>query len=152
MPDHTVETAIAVWADRHIPPRLIQQQCAALEATGALDGILLADQLTNFIPRQLWTAENTPLAAVHRAPDSHPDVFTMAAYIAAAAPGLDLTISTDSVRRAPAELVTTMLTLANITEGRASFHIGGGEIKQTGPFGHPTNQGMSRMEDLFRIL
>jgi phthiodiolone/phenolphthiodiolone dimycocerosates ketoreductase len=84
-------------------------------------------------------------------PDSHPDVFVMAAYIAAAAPGLDLAISTDSIRRGPAELVTTMLTLANITEGRVSFHVGGGEIKQTGPFGHASNQGMSRMEDLFRI-
>ena len=146
------ETAIAVWADRHIPPALVAQQCQALQASGALDGILLADQLTNFIPRQLWTPENTPLARLQRDPDSHPDVFTMAAYLAAAAPGLDIAISTDSVRRAPAELITTMLTLANITEGRASFHVGGGEVKQTGPFGHPTNQGMSRMQDLFRIF
>lgn len=115
------ETAIAVWADRHIPPALVQQQCQAL-------------------------------ARLQRDPDSHPDVFTMAAYLAAAAPGPDIAISTDSVRRAPAELITTMLTLANITEGRASFHVGGGEVRQTGPFGHPTNQGMSRMEDLFRIF
>jgi phthiodiolone/phenolphthiodiolone dimycocerosates ketoreductase len=146
-----VQTAIAVWADRNLPPRLVQQQCQALQTTGALDGILLADQFTNFIPEQLWTAQNTPMAAVMPDPDSHPDVFVMAAYIAAAAPGLHLSISTDSVRRGPAELITTMLTLANITEGQVTFQVGGGEIKQTGPFGHPTNQGMSRMEDLFRL-
>lgn len=151
MTNSRVQTAIAVWADRNLPPTLVQQQCQALEQTGALDGILLADQLTNFIPRQLWTAENAPMARLMADPDSHPDVFVMAAYIAAAAPSLDLTISTDSIRRGPAELVTTMLTLANITEGRVSFHVGGGEIKQTGPFGHPSTQGMSRMEDLFRI-
>ena len=45
-----------------------------------------------------------------------------------------------------------MLTLANITEGHASFHIGGGEAKQCQPFGHKRSEGLSRMEDLFRIF
>jgi phthiodiolone/phenolphthiodiolone dimycocerosates ketoreductase len=148
----SVETAIALWADRHLPPALFAEQAKAVEASGVIDGILLADQLTNFIPAQLWTPEHTPMASVIGDPDSHPDVFVMAAYLLAAAPSLSLSISTDSVRRPPAELVQTMLTLASIAEGRASFHVGGGEVKQCQPYGHKRSQGMSRMEDLFRIF
>lgn len=150
--ERVVETAIALWGDRYLPPSVIADQARALQASGALDGVLLADQMCNFIPPQLWTTENTPIAAVLPDPDSHSDVFVMAAYVAAAAPGLSLTISTDSVRRAPAELVQTMLTLANITAGRATFHVGGGEAKQCLPYGHKRSQGMSRMEDLFQIF
>lgn len=152
MRSRTVETNVAVWADRHLPPSAIADQVKAIEASGVVDGILLADQLGNFIPPELWTAQNTPMAAVLRDPDSHSDVFVMAGYLLASARKLHLTVSTDSVRRPPAELVQAMLTLANITEGHASFHIGGGEAKQCKPFGHKRSEGMSRMEDLFRIF
>jgi phthiodiolone/phenolphthiodiolone dimycocerosates ketoreductase len=148
----SVETAIAVWGDRHLPPAAIQQMGVGLEASGVVDGVLICDQITNFLPRQLWTPENTPMADLMADCDSHPDVFVMAAYLLAAAPSLDLNVSTDSIRRAPAELIQTMLTLSNIAEGRATFQIGGGEIKQTGPTGHPHKQGMSRMKDLFEIF
>jgi phthiodiolone/phenolphthiodiolone dimycocerosates ketoreductase len=147
-----VETAVAVWGDRHLPVSMIVEQVKALEQSGVIDGVLFADQLTNFIPAQLWTPENTPMAAMMGDPDSHPDVFVMAAHVLASAPKLKLAISTDSVRRAPAELIQTMLTLANITEGNATFHVGGGEIKQCKPFGHKRSQGVSRMEDLFKIF
>jgi phthiodiolone/phenolphthiodiolone dimycocerosates ketoreductase len=61
-------------------------------------------------------------------------------------------MTTDAVRRPPAELVQSMLTLAHMTDGKATFQVGAGERKQTAPFGHPTNQGMSRMKDLFQIF
>ena len=146
-----VEVAIALWGDRHLPVSVVAEQARALEASGVVDGILLADQLVNFIPKQLWTPQNTPAAHMLGDPDSHSDAFTLAAYLSALAPKLSLNLSTDSVRRGPAELIQAMLTLANITQGRATFHIGGGEVKQCKPFGHKRSQGLSRMEDLFRI-
>ncbi len=152
MPNPNVETAIALWPDRHRPVSVFADQAKALEASGTVDGILLADQLTNFIPRQLWNAENTPMASIMTDPDSHSDVFVIAAYLLAHAPSLNLAISTDSVRRPPAELITTMLTLANIAEGRINFQIGAGEIKQCKPFGHERSQGLGRMEDLLKIF
>jgi phthiodiolone/phenolphthiodiolone dimycocerosates ketoreductase len=152
MAERTVETAIALWGDRHLPPAAIAEQARAVAASDGIDGILLADQITNFIPRQLWTAANTPMAQAMGDPDSHGDVFALAGYLLASAPGISLSVSTDSVRRPPAELVQTMLTLANMAEGRASFHVGGGEAKQCKPFGHKRSQGLSRMEDLFRVF
>lgn len=147
-----IETAAAVWPDRHVPIAAVVEQCRAYRDSGAIDGILIPDQLANFIPRQLWTARNTPLAAMMADPDSVCDAFVVAPYIASAVPELSLHLTTDSVRRPPAELIQSMLTLAYLTDGHASFEIGGGEVKQTRPFGHPTNQGMSRMKDLFELF
>ncbi|MDB5976853.1 MAG: luciferase family protein [Nevskia sp.] len=146
-----VEVAIALWGDRHLPVSAVAAQARALEASGVVDGILLADQLVNFIPQQLWTPRNTPAASFLGDPDSHSDAFTLAAYLSALTPSLSLSVSTDSVRRGPAELIQTMLTLADITQGRVTFHIGGGEVKQCKPYGHKRSQGLSRMEDLFKI-
>lgn len=147
-----IETAAALWPDRHIPIAAVAEQCRAYEASGVVDGVLIPDQLANFIPRQLWKPENTPLAAFMSDPDSLCDAFVIGAYVAAVAPALSLHLTTDSVRRPPAELIQSMLTLSYITGGKASFEVGGGEIKQTKPYGHPTNQGMSRMGDLFSIF
>ncbi len=146
-----LETCVGIWTDRHFPASVIADQCRALQDSGAVDGVLVPDQLAGFAPQQLWTPENTPLAGLIGDPDSAMDAFMVAPYIHAAAPQLNLHVTSDSVRRGPAELVQSMLTLAHLTEGRANFQIGGGEAKQTAPFGHPTNQGMSRMKDLFQI-
>jgi phthiodiolone/phenolphthiodiolone dimycocerosates ketoreductase len=146
-----VKTAIALWGDRHIPATVIAQQARALES-GGVDGMLIADQFGNFIPPQLWKPEITPAAAVLPDPDSHSDPFTLAGYLLAAAPTLDVAVSTDSVRRGPGELVQAVLTLANMTEGEVTLQVGGGEAKQCAPFGYKRSQGMSRMEDLFRIF
>ena len=85
-------------------------------------------------------------------PDSHSDVFALGGYLLAAAPGIDLAVSTDSVRRPPAEVMQAVLTLANMTDGEVAVQVGGGEAKQCQPFGHKRSQGMSRMEDLFQIF
>jgi phthiodiolone/phenolphthiodiolone dimycocerosates ketoreductase len=147
-----LETAVLMWGDRHIPASAVLDACKALEAHPAVDGVLFPDQLVNFLAKQVWTPENTPLAAFLGDPDSHSDAFTLAAWCMGSLPTLNVHLTTDSVRRAPSELIQAMLTLAHITEGRATFQIGGGEVKQLGPFGHPTNQGMSRMKDLCELF
>jgi phthiodiolone/phenolphthiodiolone dimycocerosates ketoreductase len=146
-----LETCVGIWTDRHFPASVVAEHCRGLAASDAVDGVLIPDQMAGFIPAQLWLPENTPMASLIGDPDSAMDAFMVAAYAHAAAPSLNIHVTTDSVRRAPAELVQSMLTLAHITEGRANFQIGGGEAKQTAPFGHPVNQGMSRMKDLFQI-
>lgn len=146
-----VETAVLMWGDRHVPAAAVLDACKALEAHPAVDTVLFADQLVNMLPKQLWTRENTPLAALMSDADSHSDAFTLAAWIWASVPTLNLHLTSDSVRRSPSEFVQAMLTFAHITEGRATFQVGGGEVKQLKPFGHPLNQGMSRMKDLFEI-
>ena len=146
-----METVGSVWTDRHFPVSAIADQCRALHASGVVDAVLIPDQLANFIPQQLWKPENTPLAQMMGDPDSTCDPFVIGGYVAASVPGLGLHLTTDAVRRPPAEIVQSMLTLAHVTEGNAVLQVGGGEVKQTKPFGHPTKQGPSRMRDLFQI-
>lgn len=146
-----LETCVGVWTDRHFPVDAIAAQCRAFQDSGVVDGVLIPDQLAGFIPRQLWTPDNTAMASVLGDPDSAMDAFMVASYVHALAPDLNLHLTTDSVRRGPAQLIQSMLTLAHMTGGRANFQIGGGEAKQLKPFGYPTNQGMSRMKDLFQI-
>lgn len=147
-----LETCVGIFTDRHFPASALADQVRAYEAADSVDGFLIPDQLASFIPQQLWTPENSPMAAIMADPNSAMDAYMAAPYAHALAPSLNVHLTTDSIRRPPAEQVQSMLTLAHLTGGRANFQIGGGEVKQTQPFGHPHKQGMSRMEDLFKLF
>jgi phthiodiolone/phenolphthiodiolone dimycocerosates ketoreductase len=145
-------TAVPIVADRHLPASAFGAAATAIAASGVVDDIQVWDQLTSWFPQSLWTADRTPLAAVMADCDSFPDAFVMAAYGAAAAPGTGLILSSDSVRRGPAELIQSLLTLANVYEGKAIFQLGAGELKQTQPFGYKRSQGIKRLEDLYEVF
>jgi phthiodiolone/phenolphthiodiolone dimycocerosates ketoreductase len=147
-----IRTAVPIVADRHLPASAFGDAAAAIAASGVVDDIQVWDQLTSWFPQSLWTADRTPLAAVMADCDSFPDAFVMAAYGAAAAPGTGLVLSSDSVRRGPAELVQSLLTLANVYGGKAIFQLGAGELKQTRPFGYKRSQGIKRLEDFYEIF
>jgi phthiodiolone/phenolphthiodiolone dimycocerosates ketoreductase len=146
-----VEIAIALWGDRHLPITVFADQARALAASGVVDGVLIADQLVNFIPTQLWKPEYTPIAGLIGDPDSHSDAFALGAYLAAIAPQLDIALSTDAVRRGPSEVIQYLHTLSNMTQGRVNLQIGGGEVKQTKPFGYNRAQGVNRLGDFLKV-
>jgi phthiodiolone/phenolphthiodiolone dimycocerosates ketoreductase len=147
-----IRTAVPIVADRHLPASAFGAAAAAIADSGVVDDIQVWDQLTSWFPQSLWTADRTPLAAVMADCDSFPDAFVMAAYGAAAAPGTGLVLSSDSVRRGPAELIQSLLTLANVYEGKAIFQLGAGELKQTQPFGYKRSQGIKRLEDVYEVF
>ena len=147
-----VDTSLILFADRFVPPAMMVEQAKAYEASGVVDYMELSDQLVNFIPPELWTPQNSPLAKVMPDLDSAADAFVMAAYCVAAAPKLKLTLATDSIRHGPAEMVQTMLTFANLTNGNALFQIGGGEVKQAKPYGWKRAEGIGRFEDLCKAF
>lgn len=146
-----VEVAIALWGDRHLPISVVADQARALAGSGVVDGILIADQLVNFIPPQLWNAQNAPAANFLKDPDSHSDAFALAAYLAAIAPELHISLSTDAVRRGASEVIQYLHTMANITQGRICLQIGGGEVKQTKPYGYNRAQGVNRLGDFLQV-
>jgi phthiodiolone/phenolphthiodiolone dimycocerosates ketoreductase len=147
-----VQTSIPLVTDRHFPIEVFGQGIKTIEASGVVDTVQMWDQMTGWTPRCLWTPERVSMARVQPDLDSFPDWFPMLGYAAAIAPNLNYVLSLDSIRRAPAELVQSMLTVANITKGKATFHLGAGEIKQIQPFGHDGKQKMGRHEDFYRIF
>jgi phthiodiolone/phenolphthiodiolone dimycocerosates ketoreductase len=147
----SVETAVILWGDRHMPWEATAQQAQALLHSGVVDYAEVSDQTVGFIPPKLWNQQNTQQATVLKDPDSLDDGVVTAAIAATSAPGLGVTIGTDAVRTPPVEFVQTMWTLAKLTKGKALFNIGAGEIKQCAPYGHKRSQGVARMEDLCKI-
>lgn len=152
MPQRTVELDAPIGLSRYLPPSAIAEAARAYEASGVIDSVSVWDQLVFFHPRSLWTVDNTPMAAVMPDIDSFPDAFATLAYASCAAPGLGTSVATDAVRRSPAELLQTMLTLQTMTAGRSTLQLGAGEIKQCKPYGWSRKEGLARMEDLLRAM
>jgi phthiodiolone/phenolphthiodiolone dimycocerosates ketoreductase len=151
MSGRAVETAITILADRHFPASAALDAARAIEAGGTTDYLATFDQMAGWCPPHLWTPENSGLYSLRPDADSLADGFAMLSAMAAVAPNMGTAISTDSIRRGPAELMQTMLTLAHLTRGRAQFHIGAGEIKQTKAYGWNRYEGMNRLEDALRL-
>ena len=151
MTKRTADTSIILWGDRHLPGHMIMDQARAMEASGVVDWASFPDHMVNFIPPSLWTPENTPMATVLGDPDSLQDATIMGTLTHVAAPKLKLSFASDSVRKGPAELCQLMWSMASVTEGRARFQFGPGEVKQCKPYGHNRAQGLARLEDLLKI-
>lgn len=148
----SMETAIPFSLDRSWSAEVAVDFARAMEQSGVFDYFLAWDQLVSWWPKGLWTPENTSMAAVSKDPDSFNDAFMLAGIAAATTSELGAAVSTDAIRRGPAELMQSMLTLAGMTKGKAACLIGAGEIKQAKPFGYKRSEGLKRLEDLFRIF
>lgn len=145
-------TSICYFVDRHVPIGAFADITKKLAASDVVDDLGTSDQMNSFFPPMLWNAKNTPLFDAMPDIDSHPDGQAMLAYMAALAPHKHLSIMTDSARHGPSEQVQSMLTLANMMEGRVTYQFGGGEVKQFTPYGWKRSEGLARMEDLFKIF
>jgi len=105
MPPLPLRTAIPFGPDRTAPASLAVDFAKMMEASGAVDQFLAWDQLVSWWPKALWTPENTFLAEVSGDPDSFNDAFMLAAIAAATTTNLGIGVTTDAVRRGPAELM-----------------------------------------------
>lgn len=148
-----VKTAVPLPIDRYTPPRHAAAMAIQLADSGVVDYQQPWDQLLSWWPSHLlWNMHNTPLAKVLKDHDSFSDVYALSAYYAAVTNHrLGASISFDSIRHGPAEMVQTMQTLLNLTDGNSIFMVGGGEQKQCKPFGWNRSEGLGRLEDLIMI-
>jgi phthiodiolone/phenolphthiodiolone dimycocerosates ketoreductase len=152
MTGRPVEIAMPMQLSRHFPASMTLEAAKALRASGVVDYLHGWDQLWGWWPPGLWSPEFTPLAEIAPDPSSFPNWVSMLSAAAAVAPGIGTTIAMDSIRRGPAETMQLMLTMANLTEGKAHFHLGAGEIQNTKPFGWKRSDGFKRYEDLLRLF
>jgi phthiodiolone/phenolphthiodiolone dimycocerosates ketoreductase len=151
MSDRQVKMHMPVWTNRYLLSEHTVMQAKQLEASGVVDEVVVWDQMMSWWPPHLWNRDNSPLAAQLPDYDSFPDAYALGGYLISQTPGLGLTVTIDSLRQGPAELLRAMITLANLTKGRVTFTIGAGEIKQCKPFGWKRSQGLKRMQDHFQI-
>ena len=122
MTKRQVETMLPINADRGCPPAALAEMCRTIRDSGVVDYAHAWDQMMGWWPKHLWTTENTPMAAFIKDMDSIGDAVAVSAFAAASAPGLGVTISPDAIRYGPAEMVQSMLTLANFGIGTLAAH------------------------------
>jgi phthiodiolone/phenolphthiodiolone dimycocerosates ketoreductase len=147
-----VQTAVNFWPSRYLPPQAGAEFAKVLQAAPGVDWFQTWDQLVSFMPQGLWRPEVTTMAQYSGDCDSYFNAGMIAMLAANAAPSLNITTTLDAVRIGPAELLQQMLTIAATTPARVALQLGAGELKQCKPFGYKRSQGLSRMEDIFRIV
>lgn len=140
-------------AQNPIPPmELLIARAQAAEAEG-FDSLWYPDHLMGWFPKALWRPESSSI--VHALPSPHV-YFDPAVVIALAGSATERvtigTAVTDSLRRPPAELARTFITLSHATGGRAILGIGAGERENTSPYGIDYRYQASRLEEALHVI
>ena len=147
-----IRTGIGIWSSRFLDPRGTADYTRGMEAAGHIDQFVIWDQLTSWWPNSMWLTENTPLAEFAPDMDSLTDSFATAAFGLVGVEKMGWAVATDAIRREPAELAQTMLTLAMATQGRSSICLGAGEVRHINPFGRKRSIGLKRLEESLQIM
>jgi phthiodiolone/phenolphthiodiolone dimycocerosates ketoreductase len=134
------------------PFDVVMRQALALEEDG-VDVIWYSDHVLHWFPPGVWTPDLVPQAARSRTPHVFLDPVPL---MAAAAQRTDRirfgTGVTDAVRRHPAVLAQTFLTLDHVTGGRSILGIGVGEAENIVPLGLPYERTASRLIESVEIV
>ena len=118
------------------------------------DAIWWADHLLHWFPLSIWTPDLVPQAAAgQRSPHVWFDPVPVVAAAAGATRDIGLGIGvTDLVRRHPASLAQTALTLDHLTGGRFVLGVGAGEALNLVPFGIRNARPLSRLDEGLEVM
>ena len=129
-----------------------------LSVLGALDSgryhsVWLPDHMVSFWPDSIWTPEFTDLATASPSPHRHLDGLAVAAAAAVLTETVPLaTAVVDTVRRHPASLAQTALTLDHLSRGRFILGLGSGESENILPYGFDFARPVGRFEEALRVI
>ena len=135
-----------------MPPATLNAQAVQRYEKEGLDFVCYWDVLCSFIPRSIWTPDIVAAAAYYDI-DCYMDAFALMAQAAALTEKIEIGLfATDTMRRPPAVLAQSFLTIDHIAKGRAWFTLGAGEIKQFTPYSHPREKPFGHLEESIKII
>ena len=136
------------------PPADAVVKAAQRREQQGFDAIWWADHLLHWFPLSIWTPDLVPQAAAgQRSPHVWFDPVPVVAAAAAATREVRLGIGvTDLVRRHPASLAQTALTLDHLTGGRFVLGVGAGEALNLSPFGLANARPLSRLDEGLEVM
>ncbi len=121
--------------------------------SGRYHSIWLPDHMVSFWPDSIWTPEFTDLATMSPSPHRHLDAMSVAGAAAALTEKTPLaTCVVDTVRRHPAMLAQTAITLSHLSKGRFILGLGSGELENTVPYGFDFRKPVSRFEESLKVI
>ena len=121
--------------------------------SGRYHSIWLPDHMVSFWPDSIWTPEFTDLAVASPSPHRHLDGMAVAAAAAALTENVPLVTSVvDTVRRHPASLAQSALTIDHLAKGRFILGLGSGEAENIEPYGFDFDRPVSRFEEALHVI
>ncbi|MBW8783212.1 MAG: LLM class flavin-dependent oxidoreductase [Novosphingobium sp.] len=130
----------------------------AIETVEQLDSeryhsIWLPDHMVSFWPDSIWTPEFTDLAIASPSPHRHLDALAVAGAAAVLTQNIPLaTHVIDTVRRHPAMLAQSALTISHLSKGRFFLGLGSGETENTVPYGFDFEKPVGRFEEALKVI
>ena len=126
---------------------------AAQYDSGRYHSIWLPDHMVSFWPDSIWTPEFTDLALASPSPHRHLDAMAVAGAAAVLTKNVPIATSVvDTVRRHPAMLAQTALTLDHLSGGRFILGLGSGEAENTVPYGFDFARPVGRFEEALHVI
>ena len=121
--------------------------------SGRYHSIWLPDHMVSFWPDSIWTPEFTDLATASPSPHRHLDAMAVASAAAVLTKNVPIATSVcDTVRRHPAMLAQTALTIDHLSKGRFIPGLGSGEAENTVPYGFDFVKPVGRFEEALRVI
>lgn len=121
--------------------------------SGRYHSIWLPDHMVSFWPDSIWTPEFTDLATISPSPHRHLDGMAVAAAAAVLTERTPIvTTVVDTVRRHPAMLAQTAITLSHLSRGRFVLGLGSGELENTVPYGFDFDKPVARFEEALTVI
>jgi len=121
--------------------------------SGRYHSIWLPDHMVSFWPDSIWTPEFTDLATTSPSPHRHLDGLAVAAAAAVLTKNVPIaTCVVDTVRRHPAMLAQTALTIDHLSKGRFILGLGSGELENTVPYGFDFSKPVGRFEEALKVI
>jgi phthiodiolone/phenolphthiodiolone dimycocerosates ketoreductase len=121
--------------------------------SGRYHSIWLPDHMVSFWPESIWTPEFTDLATTSPSPHRHLDALAVAAAVAVQTKNVPIATSVvDTVRRHPAMLAQTALTVDHLAKGRFILGVGSGETENTVPYGFDFTKPVGRFEEALKVI
>jgi len=117
------------------------------------DSIWWPDHLMGWIPPSIWTPDLFGIASYIQSPNLFLEPTTTIAAVASRTKRVTLgTAVIDAIRRHPAVLAQTIMTLDHIARGRLIIGIGTGERENISPYGLPYDRLVERLEEAILIM
>jgi phthiodiolone/phenolphthiodiolone dimycocerosates ketoreductase len=121
--------------------------------SGRYHSVWLPDHMVSFWPESIWTPEFTDLATTSPSPHRHLDALAVAGAVGVLTRNVTMATSVvDTVRRHPAMLAQTALTLDHLSKGRFILGLGSGETENTVPYGFDFSKSVSRFEEALKVI
>jgi phthiodiolone/phenolphthiodiolone dimycocerosates ketoreductase len=125
----------------------------AMQDAEGRHSVWMPDHMVSFWPESIWTPEFTDLATVSHSPHRHLDAFAVAGAVAVMTKNMHIATSVvDTVRRHPAMLAQTALTLDHLSKGRFILGLGSGETENVVPYGFDFSKPVARFEESLKVI